>query len=274
MIPSREYIRLTPQEVSSIRAVILDMDGVLWRGSENIGDLPALFGEMHDRGWKVVLATNNATRSVSQYIDKFNQIGIPLESWQVINSGLAAAYYLKKHYPEGGPLYIVGEEGLISTLAEAGFYQSDNHPLGVLAGLNRQLTYEMLRKACLLIRAGVPFYGTNPDATFPSPEGLIPGAGTVIGAIEIASGVKPLLMGKPSPEMYRVALERLETGPAETLVIGDRLDTDIIGGQVLGCRTGLVLTGVSTLEEALGSTTPPDIIAEDLTSLLSMTHSG
>ena len=128
-----------------------------------------------------MLATNNATRSNSQFVEKFYGLGVPIESWQVINSGQAAAYYLKKSYPQGGPLYIVGEEGLISTMAEAGFFQSEDHPLGVLAGLNRQLTYEMLRKACLFIRSGLPFYGTNPDATFPSPEGLIPGAGTVIG---------------------------------------------------------------------------------------------
>jgi 4-nitrophenyl phosphatase len=267
-----QEIRLSISQISAIQATILDMDGVLWRGSETIGDLPALFQEMKRRGWKVMLATNNATRSISQFVDKFKSLGVLIESWQVINSGQAAAHYLKKIYPKGGPLYIVGEEGLINTMAEAGFYQSEDHPLGVLAGLNRQLTYEMLRKACLLIRSGLPFYGTNPDATFPSPEGLIPGAGTVIGAIEIASGVQAHLMGKPSPEMYRVALERLDTEASRTLVVGDRLDTDIAGGQVLGCLTGMVLTGVSTLEEAHQQTPPPDIIAEDLTSLLELTR--
>ncbi len=264
-------MRLTTSQIAAIRAIILDMDGVLWRGSETIGDLPAIFSKMKQRNWKVILATNNATRSIAQYIEKFDNLGVSLETWQVINSGQAAAHYLKQHYPQGGPLYIIGEEGLISTMAEAGFYHSEDHPLGVLAGLNRQLTYEMLRKACLLIRSGVPFYGTNPDATFPSPEGLIPGAGTVIGAIEIASGIKAHLMGKPSPEMYRVALERLNALPSEILVIGDRLDTDIAGGQLLGCLTGMVLSGVSTLEDAHQWTPPPDIIAEDLTCLLDMT---
>ncbi len=267
-----QEIRLTPAQIAAIRAIILDMDGVLWRGTELIGDLPGLFEEMKRRGWKVLLATNNATRSIAQYVERFKELGITLENWQVINSGQAAAHYLKNCYPQGGPLYIVGEQGLVATLEEAGFYHSEDHPLAVLAGLNRQLTYEMLRKSCLLIRSGVPFYGTNPDATFPSPEGLIPGAGTVIGAIEIASGVKAHLMGKPSPEMYRVALERLGTSPAETLVVGDRLDTDIIGGQVLGCRTGMVLTGVGTLEEAHQMAKPPDLIAEDLTGLLELTR--
>ena len=272
MNTSPEEIHLSISQLDAIQAIILDMDGVLWRGSETIGDLPALFQEMKRRGWKVMLATNNATRSISQYVDKFNDLGVPIESWQVINSGQAAAHYLKQLYPKGGPLYIVGEQGLINTMAEAGFFQSEDHPLGVLAGLNRQLTYEMLKKACLLIRSGLPFYGTNPDATFPTPEGLIPGAGTVIGAIEIASGVQAHLMGKPSPEMYRIAIERLETEPSRTLVVGDRLDTDIAGGQVLGCLTGLVLTGVSTFEEAHRQTNPPDIIAEDLTSLLELTR--
>jgi 4-nitrophenyl phosphatase len=272
MAPPHEEVRLNPSQIAGIRAIILDMDGVLWRGSENIGDLPALFQEITMRRWKFILATNNATRSIAQYVEIFNGLGITIESRHVINSGQAAAHYLKKCYPQGGPLYIIGEEGLISTMVDAGFYQSEEHPLGVLAGLNRQLTYDMLRKACLLIRSGVPFYGTNPDATYPSPEGLIPGAGTVIGAIEIASDVKAHLMGKPSPEMYQLALERLATSPGETLVVGDRLDTDIAGGQVLGCLTGLVLSGVSTLEEVSHWTPPPDLIADDLTSLLEITR--
>ncbi len=265
-------IRLNAAQIAAIRAAILDMDGVLWRGSDIIGDLPAIFNELKRRNWKVILATNNATRSIAQYLDRFHSLSIEMEPWQVINSGQAAAHFLRKLHPQGGPLYIIGEEGLVKTMADAGFYHSEDHPLGVLAGLDRQLTYEMLRKACLLIRAGTPFYGTNPDATFPTPEGLIPGAGTVIGAIEIASGAKARLMGKPSPEMYRLALERLETAPAETLVIGDRLDTDIIGGQALHCLTGLVLTGVSTQEEVRRWSPPPDIIAPDLTGLLELTR--
>jgi 4-nitrophenyl phosphatase len=271
MNTSQEEIRLSISQIAAIQAIILDMDGVVWRGGESIGDLPALFQEMKRRGWKVMLATNNATRSNSQLIERFVRLGVSLESWQVINSGQAAASYLKKRYPQGGPLYIVGEEGLISTMADAGFFHSEDHPLAVLAGLNRQLTYEMLKQACLFIRSGLPFYGTNPDPTFPSPEGQIPGAGTVIGAIEIAAGVKAHLMGKPSPEMYRVALERLDVEASRTLVVGDRLDTDIEGGQAMGCLTGLVLTGVSTLEEAHQRVPPPDIIAADLTSLLELT---
>jgi len=265
-------IRLTGSQIAAIRAIILDMDGVLWRGVEVLGDLPGLFQEMNRRGWKVMLATNNATRSNAQTFEKFASLGVTLQSWQVINSGQAAAHYLKQCYPEGGPLYIVGEEGLISTMAEAGFYPSEDHPLAVLAGLDRKLTYDKLKIACLLIRSGLPYYGTNPDTTFPTPEGLVPGAGTVIGAIEIASGVKAHLMGKPFPEMYRIALERLKTTPSETLVVGDRLDTDITGGQELGCLTGLVLSGVSTLEDAHCFDHLPDVIAEDLTGLLDLTQ--
>ena len=265
-------IRLTSSQIAAIRAIILDMDGVLWRDTEILGDLPALFQEMKRRGWKVVLATNNGTRSNVKTLEKFASLGVSLESWQVINSGQAAAHYLKQRYPQGGPLYIVGEEGLISTLAEAGFYPSENHPLAVMAGMDRKLTYDKLKIACLLIRSGVPYYGTNPDATFPAPEGLIPGAGTVIGAIEIASGVKAQLMGKPFPEMYRMAMERLNTASSATLAVGDRLETDIIGGQELGCLTGLVLSGVSTLEDVHRFNHLPDLIAEDLTGLLDLTQ--
>jgi 4-nitrophenyl phosphatase len=272
MANNHREIRLTGSQIAAIRAIILDMDGVLWRGTEILGDLPALFQEMKQRGWEVVLATNNATRSNAQLIEKFASLGVILDSLQVINSGQAAAHYLKQLYPQGGPLYIVGEEGLINTMAEAGFYPSEDHPLAVLAGLDRELTYDKLRRACLLIRSGLPYFGTNPDTTFPSPEGLVPGAGTVIGAIEIASGVKAHFMGKPFPEMYRMALEQLKTATSETLVVGDRLDTDIAGGQELGCLTGLVLSGVSTLEDAHRFNHLPDVIAEDLTGLLELTQ--
>jgi 4-nitrophenyl phosphatase len=138
----------------------------------------------------------------------------------------------------------------------------------VVAGMDRKLTYDKLRRATLLIRAGAPFIGTNPDKTFPVPEGLIPGAGSILAALETATGVTPLIMGKPSPAMYEVALMRLGTSPAETLVIGDRLETDIEGAQKIGCRTGLVLSGVTTAVQARLWKPQPDIIAENLESIV------
>jgi 4-nitrophenyl phosphatase len=138
----------------------------------------------------------------------------------------------------------------------------------VVVGIDRQLSYEKLCRATLLIRSGVPFIGANPDRTFPTPEGLIPGAGAILAAIETATSVKPLIMGKPSPAMYQLALERLGTSPAETLVVGDRLETDIAGAQVIGCRTALVLSGVTSEADAYAWQPPPDFIARNLASLV------
>jgi 4-nitrophenyl phosphatase len=120
----------------------------------------------------------------------------------------------------------------------------------------------------LLIRSGMPFIGTNPDKTFPTPEGLVPGAGAILASVEAATSVQPIIVGKPSPEMYLVALERMGVYPASTVVVGDRLETDIAGGQQLGCKTGLVLSGVTGFQAARAWVPSPDWIEPDLTALL------
>jgi 4-nitrophenyl phosphatase len=119
-----------------------------------------------------------------------------------------------------------------------------------------------------LIRKGLPFIGTNPDVTFPSADGITPGAGAILAALQAASGVAPEIAGKPERPMYDQALARLGTRPEETISVGDRLETDIDGGQRLGLRTALVLSGISTREEAQAWQPRPDLIAEDLTQLL------
>ncbi len=134
--------------------------------------------------------------------------------------------------------------------------------------MDRGINFDKMKRATLLIRSGVPFYATNPDRTYPTPAGLIPGAGALIGALEIATDVTPIIAGKPNPTLYEFALERLGTNPEETLVVGDRLETDILGGQKLGCLTALVLSGIATLREAEAYTPPVDFIFADLESLV------
>ena len=258
-----------------IKALILDMDGVIWRGSEPIGDLPAIFARMDQRGLKVTLATNNATRSAQQYVNKLLSFGVHIEPHQVINSADIAALYLSRQYPQGGKVFVVGEEGLLTALAVYGFSPiSDSFDskdvIAVVASMDRNLTYEKLRNAALLIRAGVPFVGTNPDHTFPTPDGLVPGAGAILAALETATSIQPVIMGKPKPEMYQAILSRFGLLPQETLVVGDRPETDIAGGQVMGCFTALVLSGVTNESEARAWHPAPDLIAPDLYSLLDL----
>lgn len=258
----------TPEDLPRIKALILDMDGVLWRAGQPIGDLPAIFEEIGRRGLGVVLATNNATLSVAQYLEKLQTFGVALQSWQIVNSPQAVVHYLSQRMPGGGPVYVIGEDGLLATLAEGGYEHSETEARFVIAGMDRQLTYAKLSQATLLIRAGAAFIGTNPDRTFPVPQGLVPGAGAILAALEVATDVKPVIIGKPAPEMYRLALERLGVTPNQALVVGDRLETDIVGAQALGCSTALVLSGVTTEASARQWTPPPDWIVQDLWTLL------
>jgi 4-nitrophenyl phosphatase len=252
----------------TIKALILDMDGVLWKSAQPIGDLPKIIGRIEGNNWKVMYATNNATRTVQQYVEFLSSFGVKSEPWQVITSATAVTRYLVEKFPEGGGVYIVGEHGVIADCAEHGYIQSTDGVLAVIVGFDRSVTYEKLKTATLLIRGGAPYIGTNPDLTFPTPEGLIPGAGSILAAVTAATGIHPVVVGKPEPLMYRIALERLGISPQQALVVGDRPETDITCAQLLGCRTALVLSGVTNADQAAAWSPPPDIIAKDLENVV------
>jgi 4-nitrophenyl phosphatase len=258
------------QKNKNIKALILDMDGVLWRGPEPIGNLPDVFERIFQLGLKTILATNNSTRTVDQFIDKLGEFGVELNRWQVITSSQAAVTYLMNKYPDGGPVYMIGEKGLSQALKNNEFYMDESSAKAVIIGMDSKLTYGKLKKATLLIRSGADFIGTNPDRTFPSPEGLVPGAGSIIASLEAATDINPVITGKPEPEMYKQALSRLCTQPQETLVVGDRPETDIAGGQQLGCLTALVLSGVTSMDQAKAWEPKPDFITTELTDLISL----
>ena len=251
-----------------VRALILDMDGVLWRDTEPIGDLPAIFHEIEARSWKTAYVTNNATRSIDQYVQKLASFGVAAKADQIINSGLATARYLEERYPSGGGVYIIGEQGLFTTLGDYGFTHSADDPLAVVASLDREVDYQKLKIATAFIREGIPFLGTNPDPSLPTPGGYIPGTGAILAALSAASGQTPEIMGKPSPVMYQIALTNLEVDPEHALAIGDQMPTDIAAGVEAGCQTALVLTGVSTRETARSFDFQPTYIAEDLAQLI------
>jgi 4-nitrophenyl phosphatase len=261
-------------DISNLKGIILDMDGVLWRGTDPIGNLPEIFGAIDGFGLRVVMATNNATSSPQQFVKKLEEYGVIVESWQVITSGMATAYNLKGQFPDGGDVFVVGEQALIDIMANEGFNHGGENPIAVVAALDRTITYEKLTEATLLIRRGVPFFGTNPDLSYPIPEGEAPGAGAILAALEATTGVSPTIIGKPKPILYEVALERLGTSPQSTLVVGDRLETDILSAQDGGFPCALVLSGVTTLNSAKKWRPPPDFITANLTSLLESIRLG
>lgn len=254
----------------AIKALILDMDGVLWKDSTPIGDLPKIFARIQTLGLQVVLATNNATLSVEMYLNKLSEMGVYLQDWQIITSPQAAVFVLQQHLPAPCPVYVLGEKGLHDTLSSAGYAHSENASTAVVAGLDRTLTYEKLRAATLLINNGALFIATNLDATLPTPQGPIPGAGSIIAALQTATGVQPQVAGKPYPTMYQMALDRLHLSPEQTLAVGDRLETDIAGGLVAGCQTCLVLSGISTAADAAVTSFKPHLVADSLSGLLGL----
>lgn len=263
----------TMKKLKNIKALIIDMDGVLWRSTEPIGDLSGIFETIAARGLKVTLATNNSTRTANQHLEKIIGFGVKLSVEQVLSSAMAAAALLKEDFPNGGDLYVVGHEGLTGAVEAEGFRvfqeaKMPENPVAVVSGIDWEITYEKIANAATLIRNGAPFYGTNPDKTFPTPHGLMPGAGTILAAIETASGVAPIVAGKPKPYLFQLAMQRMGVSPTETLVVGDRLETDILGGQNAGCFTAQVLSGVSTRAEGEALAKSPDIVADDLSAVL------
>lgn len=256
-------------KLNEIDAVIMDMDGVLWRGSEPLPGLPAFFDFLHRRGLPFVLATNNSRRAQDDYISKLAGMGVHgIQRQQILTSGTATVSYMCQHYPPGTTVYLIGGPGLRELLLQAGYALVEKDAQVVVVGIDFELTYEKLRRATLLIRAGADFIGTNPDTSFPTPEGLVPGAGSILALLETAAERPPLVIGKPAPAMFEAAQRLLGTRPQRTLMIGDRLQTDILGGREAGLRTALLLTGVTTEEELAASPIRPDAVYSGLPELL------
>jgi len=257
---------------SHITALILDMDGVIWRGDAPIGDLAVTFSSIRERGLKFVFATNNATRTSEQYAARLENLGVPVEPWQVITSAQAVTHVLARRFPPGAKIFMVGEDGVRQALEEKGYdiLSVENAPLAeaVVMGIDREITFQKMSEAAYLVRRGIPFYATNPDKTFPTSRGEIPGAGAWYSVIVTATDVQPVVAGKPYPFLMELALEILGSKKEETLVVGDRLETDIAAGQAVGCPTALVLSGVSNLDDADQWRPKIDIIANNLAELI------
>ncbi len=257
---------------SNIKALILDMDGVIWKSDAPIGNLPDIFKRIEARGLKYVFATNNGTKTPEQYVATLDKLGVRVSAQQIVTSALGTAYMLGQRFPRGTKVFMVGEDGVQKSLGEKGFeilsVENAQEADVFVMGIDREINFNKMREATLLVRRGVPFYATNPDKTFPTPRGEIPGAGAWLSVITTATGIEPIYAGKPFPFMMELSLERLGTKKEETLVVGDRLETDIAAGQAVGCPCTLVLSGVSTKEQAEAWKPKIDIVTDDLASLI------
>ena len=254
-------------ELADLRALIIDMDGVLWRGDTPLPGLIEFFALLRERGLKYVLATNNASKTPEQYVGKLAGMGVAVGRDQILTSSVATALYLKEIAPSGARIYAIGEDGVREALKEAGFRLSTDGSEYVVVGMDRGLTWDKLAQATLNIRAGAQFIGTNPDLTLPTERGITHGNGAILAALQAATGITPAIIGKPEPIIYRQAMALLGAGPDQTAAVGDRLETDILGAIHAGISSILVLSGVTSRKELEGSPYQPDWVFESILDL-------
>ncbi|MFW5451647.1 MAG: HAD-IIA family hydrolase [Methylophagaceae bacterium] len=266
------------ETIDNIGGLIIDMDGVLWHGNDPVEGLVDFFSTLRTSNIPFVLATNNASLTQQQYVDKLAKMGVSVVLEEVLTSSMATANYLKQHLPKDKHrVFVIGEDGLRQPLIEQGFtltelYQVNQPDKGIMdqgadivvSGLDRNLTWDKLATATLNIRAGAQFFATNADTTLPTELGEVMGNGGTLAALEVATNVKPICIGKPEPILYQQALEILAIDPSNIIAIGDRLDTDILGAVNAGIRSILVLTGVSTEHDIVDVDYKPTWVMADI----------
>jgi phosphoglycolate/pyridoxal phosphate phosphatase family enzyme len=250
---------------------VLDLDGVVWRGSRPIPNAPETVAALREAGKTVLYVTNNSGQSPAALAEKLSAMGAPAAKTDVITSAAAAALLITRTVPalRGRLAYVIGGPGLVEAMEGLGLRIVEGKEAGdaslVVVGIDKKLTYDKLRHAARAIRSGAVFVATNTDPTLPDADGLWPGAGSIVAALRTATGVEPLVAGKPHAPMLEVARDRLG-GPA--LVVGDRVDTDVLGAQAAEWPSALVLTGATGLAELAAARAWPDFLLADLSMLL------
>jgi len=264
--------------MTNVSAFIIDMDGVLWHGSQAMPGLVAFFDCLREKKLPFVLATNNASLTQQQYIDKLAKMGVTVQPEEILTSSMATATYLAEHQAaDKRRAFVIGEAGLREPLEAVGFTLTDLYDvkakegmLGadvVVTGLDRKLTWDKLATATLLLQEGAEFYATNSDTSLPTELGDVMGNGGTIAALTAVTGQAPMSIGKPQPILYQQALSVLGVTADETVAIGDRLNTDILGAVNAGMRSIFVLSGISDLDELKQVDYEPTWILDDITEI-------
>jgi 4-nitrophenyl phosphatase len=253
-------------KLSEITHLLIDMDGVLYRGDRPLPGLQEFMGFLRQTPIPFFMLTNNSTKTPEQYAEKLERLGAPISPDEVLTSGQATARFLRRDLPAGARVHVFGQDSLRQAIEAEGFVLADQDVEVVAASMDRAVTYEKLARASLLIRGGARFVATNLDPTYPAEEGMLPGTGSMIAALTTASETTPVAVGKPEPTMFELALQAMGARPDETAMLGDRVGTDLVGGRRAGCKTIGVLSGSSSREEmeAFG----PDFLFEEIAALL------
>lgn len=230
------------------KSYIMDMDGVIYAEDVLIDGAKDFIEVLTKRGNKFLFLTNNSRQTPLDLSKKLAMLGIEVLPKRIFTSAIATAMFLNRQKPRGSA-YVIGDMGLYNALHDVGYNITEFHPDYVVVGETRTYSYEVIEKACNFILQGARFIGTNPDPTGPKELGIAPAAGALAAPIEKATGVKPYFIGKPNPLMMRTALQKLGSHSENTVMIGDRMNTDVVAGIETGLETILVLTGVTSRDE-------------------------
>jgi 4-nitrophenyl phosphatase len=268
--------------------LLVDLDGVVYRGSEPIPGIAGLLTRRAAAGDEVVYVTNNSMWYRADYVERLEAMGAPVSADRVVSSPRATALYLREIDPGLERVLALGGSGLGRELADVGFrvvmagaaaelvvrdgldpFEASGRPGAVVVGLDPDLSWERLAVAASSIRAGARFIATNRDPIYPTERGLMPGAGAVVAAVEAASGVTPVSIGKPAAHLLEEAARLVGADPRDAVMIGDGIQTDLLAARAVGARCVLMLTGVSSRAEveALQGPGAPDAIAADAAEL-------
>ncbi len=271
----------TPDRLRSAKGFIFDMDGVIYLGSRLLPGVNDLFDSLRLRGIPFVLGTNNSTATPNDFVDRLAVMGVHVTADQIQTSTIVTRDVLMEDptLPDDAMILCVGQPSIPSILQQGTSFRilgEDDDPAeadAVVAGLDFDFTYRKMARAVEAIAHGARFIATNADDRLPHETGYQPGAGACIAGIRVASRVEPLVIGKPEPLMMQKAAEHMGLEPADVVMVGDRLDTDILSAQRAGMMTALVLTGLTTREMLMGADITPDFVFADLPAMV-QAHTG
>ena len=245
---------------------LIDMDGVLYRGTDLIPGADRFIRELRDRDIPFRFLTNNSQRTRRDVVARLVRMGLDVEEEHVFTSAMATGRYLAQQKP-GGTAYVIGEGGLLTALHQHGYAIVDHEPDYVVVGEGRTFNLEMVEAAVRMISGGAKLIATNMDPNCPTQNGIRPGCGAMVAMLETATGVKAFSVGKPSPVMMRAARKELGLATDETIMIGDTMETDILGAVQLGFHSVLVLSGGTKMEDLPRYAYRPEVVVDSLAEL-------
>jgi len=256
----------------SYKGFIIDLDGVVYLLHEPVPGSSDAVRRMQEAGLNFLFLTNNSIATPEEFVDRLAAFDIRVGPEQILTSSVAAGYYLDRNYETRGKrALVIGEHGLLVELEKRGLEvvsPDDCERVDfVFVGWDRHFDFQKLKAAVIAIRAGATYIAMNADATYPTPQGLWPGSGTMVAAVTTGGGQEPYIVGKPNPFIIDIALDRLGVGKADALLVGDRLDSDIRAGMSAGVDSLLVLTGISSEAEIETTGLSPTYVRKDLSGL-------